>query len=101
MVVTDSTVNHGRGGVAKIVQRACRELGKDIVVDGKWGAKTQAAVDALSLERPSPFAELILVERKKYYDGIIAASASQAKFRNGWYNRLRALAGTAGIKSPV
>jgi lysozyme family protein len=101
IAVTDTTVNSGRGGAAKIVQKACRAQGKDIVVDGKWGPKTQTAVEALSAEIPSQFARFILIERKNYYDGIISSKPSQAKFRNGWYNRLRALASAAGVISPV
>jgi lysozyme family protein len=101
LAVTDMTVNHGRGGAARIVQRACNRLGKSLTVDGKWGPKTQAAVELLAREVPGEFVRLLLDERKKYYDGIIADKPSQMKFRKGWYNRLKALAAVAGAQSPV
>ena len=49
---------------------------------------------------PSQFARFILLKRKNYYDGIISSQPSQAKFRDGWHNRLRALAAEAGVQSP-
>jgi lysozyme family protein len=101
MVITDTTVNSGRGGAAKIVQRALEAMGLNIVIDGKWGPKTQTALESAAGINAARLAEFILAERKDYYDGIIAGNPSQAKFRNGWYNRLRALAAEAGIKSPV
>jgi hypothetical protein len=97
IILTDTTVNLGRGGAAKVAQRACVALGSDITVDGKWGPKTQAAVEKQSAERLGQFARLLLVERKAYYDGLSTINT----FRNGWYNRLNALASAAGVKSPV
>ena len=46
-------------------------------------------------------AQMILTKRKNYYDDIISSKPSQSKFRNGWYNRLKALAAAAGVESPV
>jgi lysozyme family protein len=94
-------VNLGRGGAAKITQKALSSLGYAITIDGKWGPKTQDAVEKAASEMPSQFARFILVKRKNYYDGIIASNPSQAKFRNGWYNRLDALAREAGVLSPI
>jgi lysozyme family protein len=100
LVVTDTTVNHGRGGAAKIVQRALVSLGYAITVDGKWGPKTQAALET-ACAIPATAAQMTLVKRKNYYDDIISANPSQAAFKNGWYNRLKALAAEAGVQSPV
>jgi lysozyme family protein len=101
LVLTDTTVNSGRGGAARIVQRALSSLGYDIVIDGKWGPKTQATVEKAAAEMSLQFAKFILVKRKNYYDDIISSNPSQEKFRTGWYNRLRALAAEAGVQSPV
>jgi lysozyme family protein len=102
LVLTDTTVNSGRGGAAWIAQRACVSLGCDLTVDGKWGPKTQAAVERLSSGGvPADLARFILVKRKNYYDDIISSNPSQEKFRTGWYNRLRALAAETGVQSPV
>jgi lysozyme family protein len=100
LAVTDTTVNHGRGGATKIVQRALVSRGCKIAIDGKWGPKTQAALEEAA-QAPAALAQAILVKRKNYYDGIISKSPSQAVFKNGWYNRLKALAAEAGVKSPA
>lgn len=94
----DITVNHGGGGMAKIAQRACNRVGGTLVVDGKYGPKTRSAL--LTLASPE-LAQALCDERKAYYDGIIKAAPTQEKFRKGWYNRLRDMAQTAGVKSPV
>ena len=102
-VITDTTVHCGRGGAAKIAQRALVFLGYSgysLTVDGKWGPKTQAAFEKAA-RSPIALAQAILVKRKNYYDDIIAAKPSQTKFRTGWYNRLKALAKAAGVQSPV
>jgi hypothetical protein len=101
LVLFDITVNSGLGGTAKISQRAANRMGWTpvLALDGKWGPKTKAAVWGLSLKLQ--FVKLLLEERKKFYDEIIARDSSQAVFKNGWYNRLKALAKEAGVTSPV
>lgn len=101
LALTDATVNSGRGGVAWIAQRACVSLGLAIAIDGKWGPKTQAAVETLAARMPEQFARMLLVKRKNFYDDLIRSKPVREKYRNGWYNRLRALAKTIGVPSPV
>jgi hypothetical protein len=101
LALTDTTVNHGRGGAAEIVQRALVSLGYGLTVDGKWGPRTQEAVEKASSDMPQQLARLVLVKRRNRYDGIISSSPSQAKFRNGWYNRLNALADECGVLRPA
>lgn len=103
LVVFDATVNHGLGGTAKIAQQACNSYGykPTLIVDGKWGPKTKAAVWELAGKAAGEFCRLFLVKRKDYFDAIIARDKSQEVFRNGWYNRLRRLAKEAGVASPV
>lgn len=97
----DITVNHGPAGMARIVQRACNALGKTLDVDGKYGPKTKAALTDLAATKPTLLAERVCYYRKDYYDRIIRSKPSQEVFRKGWFNRLKALAETAGVKSPV
>ena len=103
LVLFDITVNHGMSGTAKIAQRACTSYGYQpaLAVDGKWGPKTKAAVWSVAAKNPAELTRLLLLKRKEYYDGIIAANKSQEVYRNGWYNRIRNLAKTVGVASPV
>jgi lysozyme family protein len=101
LVLFDITVNHGGGGMAKIVQRTANTLGWKLEVDGKFGPKTFEAIKKISEAQASGFAQELLVLRKKYYDDIITRDSSQENNKNGWYNRIRALATAAGVKSPV
>jgi lysozyme family protein len=100
-------VNHGGGGMAKIVQRTANTLGwknaqgLKLDVDGKFGPKTFEAIVRISEAQAANFAQELLVLRKKYYDEIITRDSSQERNKNGWYNRIRALATAAGVKSPV
>jgi lysozyme family protein len=101
LVLFDATVHHGPGGVARIAQKAANALGQALEVDGKYGPKTKSAIWAFKETNTAPFCERFLEERKAYFDSIIAGNASQEKYRKGWNNRLKALAATAGVKSPV
>jgi lysozyme family protein len=101
LALTDTTVNCGRGGAAKIAQGALNALNYGLTVDGKWGPKTQSALDKAAADSPKRLAELVLSKRKDYYGAIITAKPSQEKFRKGWYNRIKALAAEAGVGSPV
>jgi lysozyme family protein len=99
LVLTDTTVNMGRGGAASVAQKACNTLGKSLTVDSKWGPLTQAAVEALASD--PRFARTLLLKRKDRYDDIIVSRPASEKYRQGWYNRLKALAAEAGTASPV
>jgi peptidoglycan L-alanyl-D-glutamate endopeptidase CwlK len=69
LVVTDTTVNSGRGGAAKVVQGALVSVGYAVTVDGKWGPKTQAALEEAVGENPAGWlAEAVLAKRKAFYD---------------------------------
>jgi hypothetical protein len=96
LVLFDAAVN---GGFAIIAQRTCNTFGEKLAVDGKWGPLTKAAV--WKHANDPQFSRLFLVKRKDYYDNLIASKPAMATFKNGWYNRLRALAAEAGVQSPV
>ena len=101
LVLFDMTVNHGGGGMAKIVQRAANALGWKLEVDGKFGPKTFESIQRTSEAQPKEFAEELLRQRKQFYDEIVARDETQKKNLNGWYNRIKRLAEAAGVASPV
>ena len=90
----DCCINHGR--FASILQRAAIDCGQSVVVDGKFGPKTFAALKACE---PQKLAKAIYNQRKKYYEKIVARNPSQNVFLNGWMRRADEMARTAGIKS--
>ena len=99
LVLLDAAVHHGGGGLARLAQRTCNTFGSTLVMDGKWGPLTKAAVMMWSPD--DEFSRLFLVKRKDYIDTIISGNKSQEVFRNGWYKRLADLAEEAGVKSSV
>lgn len=88
----DCCINHG--GFASILQRAANDCGRSVVVDGKMGPKTFAALcecDAREL------AGAIYRERVKYYEKIIARNPSQEVFRKGWMRRAEGMREAGGL----
>ena len=88
----DCSINHG--GFASILQRAAIDCGQSVVIDGKFGPKTFAALKACD---PQHLAGAIYIQRKRYYEKIIARNPSQEVFRNGWMRRADDMAKTAGV----
>ena len=87
----DISVNHGTRGWALIVQRACNKLGAGLVVDGKYGAKSKAALWGLAKREPKGLALAICDAKQDYYNRIVAGDESQKVFLKGWMNRVNAL----------
>jgi len=79
----DFAVNSGPGNASKILQRSLKV--KD---DGIIGSVTMAA-----LQKMDPFflSELMLSERKRFYDKLVARHPDQMIFYNGWMNRINKL----------
>ena len=88
----DCCINHG--GFASILQRAAIECGQSVVVDGKFGPKTFAALKAC---QSLSLAYAIYNQRKKYYEKIVARNPSQKVFLKGWMRRADAMAKEAGV----
>ena len=101
LVLFDMTVNHGGGGMAKIVKRAANALGWKLEVDGKFGPKTFESIQRTSEAQPKEFTEELLRQRKRFYDEIVARDETQKKNLTGWHNRTERLAKAAGAASPV
>ena len=88
----DCCINHG--GFAFILQRAILNCGQPVVVDGKFGPKTFAALKAC---QPMTLAKAIYTQRKKYYEKIVAKNSSQKVFMKGWLRRADEMAKESGV----
>lgn len=88
----DCCINHG--GFAWILQRAAADCKQALVIDGKFGPKTFAALKACD---PVSLAKAIVKQRKAYYEKIIARDPSQKVFLKGWMARADAMAKAAGV----
>jgi len=78
----DCCINHGQ--FAFILQRAAIDCGQNVVIDGKFGPKTFAALKACD---PQQLARAIYEQRKKYYHKIVAKNPSQERYLKGWLRR--------------
>lgn len=88
----DCCINHGR--FASILQRAILDCGQPVVVDGKFGAKTFTALKACP---PMTLAKAIYIQRKKYYEKIVARNPSQKVFLKGWMRRADEMGRASGV----
>ncbi len=88
----DCCINHG--GFAFILQRAVIECGQSVIVDGKFGPKTFAALKACD---PLILAGAIYRQRVRYYEKIVASNPKQKVFLNGWLRRANDMAEAAGV----
>ncbi|MBQ6665469.1 MAG: hypothetical protein IJM68_07795, partial [Synergistaceae bacterium] len=71
------------------------ECGQSVVIDGKFGPKTFAALKACN---PLMLAGAIYRQRVRYYDRIIARNPKQRVFYNGWMRRADSMAEAAGVR---
>lgn len=80
LVLFDSAVNCGAGRAARWLQAAVH-----VTQDGAVGKQTIAAVHSLDEQQ---IAESIIDTRHDYYNTIVEHDPTQARFLNGWINRL-------------
>jgi lysozyme family protein len=98
LLMFDLNVNSGRGGLATVSQRACRDFGTPVVVDGLWGPVTRwQVVKNFNGNRAREFAEAFLACRWAFMRSLKNFVAN----KNGWYARILKLAGIAGVAAPV
>ncbi len=83
LLVFDSAVQHGVKKALCLLQEAA-----GVVADGIVGPKTTAAVISAD---PEWLLTRYLLRRSRYYAEIIKSNSSQAKYLNGWFNRLDAV----------
>jgi len=87
VLLYDAAVNSGRSQSVKLAQRgynACVTYGTKLVVDGKLGPLTRAA---LSKTNTKPVRQAIITARENFYKEIVRNKPSQYVFLNGWLNR--------------
>lgn len=89
--VFSASINHGGYRASILVQRAVNKTSKlaRLVVDGKVGAKTITAVNALTAVS---FVNVLAVQRVLFVDRLVQRTAqkgdlSQVGFLVGWHNR--------------
>lgn len=89
-VLFDVKVNGGDG--PRMAQKALNKLGAALVVDGKLGPKTVAAMEKYG---SAGVKELLAIRQNRY--AILARSPSMKKFLAGWTNRNNGLAQQVGV----
>lgn len=89
----DLAFNRGLGGAARYIQQGLRELGQDIVVDGKLGPKTLAAIQSVQ-----PRALMQATSNAQLQDEYQRAEVDprRKKFIRGLENRIRNRFATLG-----
>jgi lysozyme family protein len=92
--IFDICVNTGSRQAWKITQRACNELGAELLVDGIIGPKTLEEVNVLRLRTGDPGATLLLDEIRSqqlaFYQALVGNRPELEVFLNGWTNRAMA-----------
>lgn len=76
----DAAVNHGVGRAARFLQRAA-----GVTEDGVIGRMTLAAINARG---PEQMIRRLHEIRSGFYRSIVANDSTQARFLNGWMNRI-------------
>jgi lysozyme family protein len=83
--VTGMAWGSGASRAGITLQQALKNLGKDVVIDGKIGLKTIAAAN--EVDECKLFDELTRL-REQFFLAISKDGTKNAKFRKGWLNRL-------------
>lgn len=89
LVLFDTAVNHGVSRTIKILQDALQ-----VPVDGVLGPMT---LTAALVDSPRQLAIDVLTARANFYTRIVQNAPSQARYSNGWANRLDAVTREAGL----
>ena len=84
--VFDFAVNGGSSTSVRCLQQAVNSftLNNPLVVDGEWGPKTVAATNACN---PLTLVAAFQQQRVAYYQAIVAANPSKAKYLAAWIAR--------------
>ncbi|HRR04729.1 MAG TPA: glycosyl hydrolase 108 family protein [Bacteroidales bacterium] len=80
------SVNCGYKTAVTLLQKACRFLKANIVVDGVLGPKTEVIVNSLD---PVELNNTLVFMAERYYEGIVQKSPSQYRFLKGWKRRAK------------
>ncbi|MCK5615227.1 hypothetical protein KAR91_75890 [Candidatus Pacearchaeota archaeon] len=85
----DLFVNMRGKAAGKILQRACKNCGLTLKIDGIVGSKSVKAINSLSMfgvTREKLLSE-IRKEQASFYGAIVKANKTQRKFLKGWLRR--------------
>lgn len=78
-------VNEGSSSSIRVLQQAVKTIDPSVVVDGKFGPGTLAAVNAAG---PSTLLTLLAEFQRQHYNAIVAANPQDQAFIKGWFNRI-------------
>ncbi|HEX4085905.1 MAG TPA: glycosyl hydrolase 108 family protein [Chthoniobacteraceae bacterium] len=89
--IFDAAVNQGVKRSVKMLQQALFQRGLPIATDGELGPITLAlALKEASIDRRGLLTEM-LAQRRQWYGRIVSGNPPDAKFLNGWLNRVNDL----------
>lgn len=82
--VLDMAVNMGHSRAHEILQEALNDLGHGLDVDGKFGLKTLAAVNAAGSAK---LLDVLITRQSHFYRGLVRADPKRSIFLVGWLER--------------
>ena len=85
----DFGVNSGPKNAVKILQRALNREGFNLTVDGVLGSATVGYVQGRDNYETQGLIDNMLLERRNFYNRLVAINPSQSVFLKGWLNRLK------------
>lgn len=91
----DTAVNCGVVSAGKILQRAIRELGGSVGIDGIVGPETMGAIQKLDIHRLTASQCQM---RAAFYRGLVAKNEGQGVFLKNWLQRTASVAREAGVE---
>lgn len=80
----DMKVNFGSQQAVSLIQRALRQFGWAVAIDGKFGPQT---LDFLNRSNPEDLIVELRTQSVLYYVGIVESKPNQAVFLKGWIRR--------------
>jgi lysozyme family protein len=80
-------INCGAGEAAKLIQKACKTLGRNVKVDDEMGTETVSAINSLVARS---ILDEFAGECRTFYFDLVAKEPSQGVFLEGWLNRVAA-----------
>jgi lysozyme family protein len=86
----DMYVNRPPRTAIRLLQVACNNLQARLEVDGIYGPKTEAVVNACD---PSLLLDQLVIVNVASYKAIVEKDPTQVKWINGWLNRARRIPG--------
>jgi lysozyme family protein len=84
LYIFDMDINMGEKRAHTIAQRAAVDLGASLVVDGKLGPKSVAALNALD---PAALLARMRELRVAFYNDLVARKPALQVFQRGWLRR--------------